>query len=282
MNSEFIGQADPMDEVGFQQALSRLGAEAPCLWAVLNVETSGCGFQPDRRPRILFERHIFSARTQGRFNATHPDVSNPVRGGYDQPSKDQYERLNQALALDRQAALQSASWGIGQVMGSNAQEVGYPDAEAMVRAMCESESAQIQVMSAFIVRKGLHKALQRQDWAAFALGYNGPSYRDNQYDAKLAAQHALAQKEPPDLVIRRAQMYLTYLGFAPGPVDGRVGARSQSAWDAFCVRQGLPHGVLDVSALPALRCSLEEATRTSSSSPQHQRPAAGPCLQAKV
>jgi hypothetical protein len=31
------------------------------------------------------------------------------------------------MALDEQAALRSASWGIGQIMGFNAKEAGFAD-----------------------------------------------------------------------------------------------------------------------------------------------------------
>jgi hypothetical protein len=36
--------------------------------AVLTVETLGSGFLPDRRPRILFERHFFPSETKGAFD----------------------------------------------------------------------------------------------------------------------------------------------------------------------------------------------------------------------
>ena len=39
------------------------------------VETSGQGFLPNRRPQILFERHIFSTLTKRRFDASHPNIS---------------------------------------------------------------------------------------------------------------------------------------------------------------------------------------------------------------
>jgi hypothetical protein len=42
------------------------------IWAVFSVETSGCGFLTDRRPKILFERHIFSHLTNGRYDAQNP------------------------------------------------------------------------------------------------------------------------------------------------------------------------------------------------------------------
>ena len=42
-------------------------------------------------------------------------------------------------------------------------------------------------MANFVRSCGLHKALANHDWAAFAQGYNGPSYAKNQYDTLLAA-----------------------------------------------------------------------------------------------
>jgi hypothetical protein len=98
----------------------RLGVKAAEIWAVLTVETMGSGFLPDRRPQILFERHIFRRETDGAFDATAPEVSSPAAGGYGALGAHQYDRLGQAIRLDRQAALRSTSWGIGQVMGFNA------------------------------------------------------------------------------------------------------------------------------------------------------------------
>ncbi|MGG7377547.1 N-acetylmuramidase domain-containing protein, partial [Escherichia coli] len=42
------------------------------MWAVIHVESSGAGYQADRRPKILFERHVFHRLTGGRFDAAHP------------------------------------------------------------------------------------------------------------------------------------------------------------------------------------------------------------------
>lgn len=53
MNDEFTKTALPLDSTGLQTALDRLGVTAAQFWAVLHVETSGCGFDVDRRPAIL-------------------------------------------------------------------------------------------------------------------------------------------------------------------------------------------------------------------------------------
>src|SRR5271157_2013129 len=174
MATAFKGTALPLDQEGISEVTDRMGIRAAELWTVLTVETSGCGFLPDRRPKILFERHIFSRETQSRFDASNPDISDRTPGGYGAGGANQYDRLEQALALDRIAALRSTSWGIGQIMGFNAEIAGYNDVEALVDAMTVSENEQLRAMAGEIIRNGLHKALSAHDWPAFSRGYDGP------------------------------------------------------------------------------------------------------------
>src|SRR5438309_11908810 len=117
---EFVGTAFPLSQSGVNETLTSSGLGIAELWAVLSVETTGCGFLPDRRPKILFERHVFSRETGHRFDVSERDLSNPRPGGYGAAGESQYERLGRAIGLDRNAALRSTSWGIGQVMGDNA------------------------------------------------------------------------------------------------------------------------------------------------------------------
>ena len=114
-----------MSNTGLVHACEALGAAPTDLWAVLSVETEGFGFLGDRRPQILFERHIFHKQTGGKFDAENPDISNKFPGGYAGHSGE-YPRLQRALALARDAALQSTSWGIGQVMGSITSPQAFP------------------------------------------------------------------------------------------------------------------------------------------------------------
>src|SRR5262249_14655771 len=215
---------------------------------------------PDRRPVILFERHVFSRETNHAFDAAHPDISNPQAGGYGAGGAAQYERLQRALALDRRAALHSASWGIGQLMGFNAQIAGYADVEAMVAAMTVSESEQLLGMAGEIIHNQLDRALRGHDWTTFARGYNGPAYAKNSYDTRLAAAHQKYVLGPlPDLVIRAAQIYLTYLGYHPGPIDGVTGRFTRSALNEFQERQGTTiAGDVTEEQLVPLKQAVEE------------------------
>jgi len=244
----------PLDAQGLKQALGVLSGGAAELWAVIAVETSGCGFLPDGRTKILFERHVFSKHTSGRFDAQHPDISNPRPGGY-LGDAGEYGRLKRAIALDREAALLSTSWGLGQVMGYNAKYAGYPSVGAMVEAFGASESAQVVGMASFIKSQGLASALQAHDWARFARGYNGPAYRKNSYDTRLAAHlEYLKHGGLPDVNVRAAQVYLTYLGFDVRGVDGVVGRFTRSALNQFQQANGLAlTDKVDTTTLEALR-----------------------------
>src|SRR5574340_43295 len=260
MSTAFTGQALPLDPDGLAQVTEHLGVKAPELWAVLGVETGGCGFLPDRRPVILFERHIFSRATAHRYDDAYPDISRRTPGGYGERGAWQYQRLERACALDRKAALESASWGIGQVMGFNARLAGYDDGEKMVAEMIASENRQLLAMARLITENRLDRALRAHDWAGFARGYNGPDYARNQYDSRLAAAHCKYPQGPlPDLALRAAQIYLTYLGFHPGPVDGVMGRYTRAALREFQEERGLPEGdAVDDVVLAALRAEVDK------------------------
>lgn len=200
----FIGQTLALDSSGMNSVMAALDVQPQNIWAVLQVETGQCGFLPDRRPTILFERHIFYRLTRGAFKSTHPNICNPIQGGYGAPGAYQYTRLNQAMALNPDAALQSTSWGIGQVMGQYFSLAGYSDVETLVAAMIESEGAQLDAFRAYLESTRLAAPLRSHDWASFARGYNGPDYAANHYDTQLSAAYQRFSSGPlPDLKIRQ-------------------------------------------------------------------------------
>ncbi|OJT20175.1 hypothetical protein BO221_33910 [Archangium sp. Cb G35] len=275
--TRFTGAATPLTAQGIQACADKLSVHPAEIWAVLQIETRGCGYFTDRRPAILFERHVFSRRTHGRFDAQAPDISNPKAGGY-ASGPAEYPRLERAMALDEQAALESASWGLGQVMGYHAAELGYGSVEQFVSRMMASEDEQLAAMAAFIQHHGLAQALRDHDWAAFAHGYNGAGYAKNEYDKKLAAAwQRLSSHAPPDLGVREGQLLLTFLGFEPGTVDGAFGARTKAALNRFQGEHHLPlSSGFDPATLEALRrlAHPPPSTVSSAESPVRQEPVA--------
>jgi peptidoglycan hydrolase-like protein with peptidoglycan-binding domain len=226
MADEFIGDPAPLRDRDYRNAADSLGCSVAAIRAVAEVESSGGGFLPDGRPKLLYERHVFHARTRGRFGAAYPALSSPQRGGYLGGARE-YDRLAAAIALDRKAALESASWGKFQVMGFNAGLAGYADVERFVAAMVSGEPAQLAAFVAFIKACKLDGALVRGDWAAFARGYNGSAFAQNGYDRKIAAAHARFAGNDADPLLRlgdngtAVSRLQALIGQAPDGVFGR-------------------------------------------------------------
>jgi hypothetical protein len=171
----------------YQSVARTIGCSIAAVRAVAEVEAQGSGFQRDGRPKILFEAHWFADLTGDRYNDSHPDISSATwnRDLYIGGAAE-WDRMYKAVCLDRNAALQSASWGLGQVMGFNHRQAGYTTPEAFVRDMHESEGKQLAAMFGFIRSNGLAQYLIDLDWESFAFHYNGESYKINQYHIKLA------------------------------------------------------------------------------------------------
>jgi len=260
----FQGAGFALSAEGLSEVASNLGVHAPEIWAILGVETKGRGYLPDRRPEILYERHIFHRLTGGRFD--DGDISDRSPGGYGPTGPHQYERLAAAMekgpgADVRSAALRGTSWGLGQIMGENFAAAGFQNVEDMVAAMSQSEDAQLAAMGSFLVATKLRASLQAHDWTTFARRYNGPNFVINRYDVRLNAEfQKFSVGVLPDLHVRAAQLYLTYLGFHPGPVDGVAGSHTLSALTQFQDRNGLEHtNNVDDDTVAQLREALAPA-----------------------
>jgi len=95
------------------------------------------------------------------------------------------------------------------VTGAHWAWLGYPSVDALVEEAREGLAGQLRLMARYIEKAGLAEALRAHDWAAFARGYNGPAYRRNRYDTKLAAAYAIYQKVSFDLGLNAGAETLT-------------------------------------------------------------------------
>jgi hypothetical protein len=166
----------PLGAADFAAAAQRLGCEAAVVQAVVQVESGPAGaFGPDGRPIILYEPHIFSRRTNRRFDATNPNVSYPTwdRTKYPRTQGERWNQLKEAFALDPENALASASYGLFQIMGFNHQLCGFANATDFVVDMAKSQVRQLAAFEAFVRSNNLVDEMQRKDWEGFARGYNG-------------------------------------------------------------------------------------------------------------
>lgn len=168
------------------------------LKAVVEVEASGKGFIGDV-PKILYEPHIMHRlltkknyiTIRNNLMKAHPNLCYPRWGTYKYGAESiQHRRLEIASQFNRDTALESCSWGLGQVMGFHWKSLGYESLQAFINDMYESEAKQLEAMIRFIKVNGLLLALKNKDWVKFARGYNGSGYAKNKYHIKLANAYA--------------------------------------------------------------------------------------------
>lgn len=168
------------------------------LKAVVEVEASGKGFIGDE-PKILYEPHIMHRlltkknyiTIRNNLMKAHPNLCYPRWGTYKYGAESiQHRRLEIASQFNRDTALESCSWGLGQVMGFHWKSLGYESLQAFINDMYESEAKQLEAMIRFIKVNGLLLALKNKDWVKFARGYNGSGYAKNKYHIKLANAYA--------------------------------------------------------------------------------------------
>jgi hypothetical protein len=172
----------------FADAAQMLGVDVAAVRAVDSIESLGRGFHANGEPVILFERHKFHRHTGGRFD-DHPDISSPKPGGYGASSR-QHARLREAVELDRDAALKSASWGRFQILGENYEQAGFDTLQSFINAMYRDERSQLMAFVRFVLNDPvMARALRQQDWVTFAERYNGPAQAKHNYSGRLAQAH---------------------------------------------------------------------------------------------
>jgi hypothetical protein len=259
----FVTRRDKVD------AAELLGTSVEVIEAVTAVEARGSGFITQTTwPIILFEGHIFHRHSGGRFSDDHPTISHRswtkknYRGG-----RREYDRLSRALALcgdDPTAALKSCSWGMFQIMGFNHEASGFKTVTDFVNAMATGEREQLIAFCQFVLsNESMARALRDQDWAGFARRYNGPGYKANRYDTKLAAAFAQARRTAQDpesdakteernrmVQVQAALNAAVGAGLSP---DGWIGPKTRGALEAFQKEAGLPvTGDPDTATIDAL------------------------------
>lgn len=176
-------------EADFALAAKQLGCSIGAVKAVNEVEAGGkSGFLPDGQVVILFEPHIFSRYTQHKYDKSHPRISSRKwnKSLYGATGQNQHNKLAQAVALDRDAALMACSWGAFQIMGFNWKTCGYASLQKFITDM-HTAAGQFRGFVGYVKTRGLADELQRLDAAGFAEGYNGDGYAANKYDVKIAA-----------------------------------------------------------------------------------------------
>ena len=173
-------------------AATRLGVSAKHIEMIRAVESSGQSFDNAGRPIILFEPHIFHRRTNGSAGVTSFSYPSWGQKPYPKSYDARWSQMADAAAHDEEAALESASWGLFQIMGFHWQALGYQSARDFAGRMVASEAEHLEAVVRFIEVNGLAPALRAcrandpDSCRTFAKAYNGSGYEKNSYHVKMA------------------------------------------------------------------------------------------------
>lgn len=181
----------------YEKAADELGVPLATVRAFAEVESNGGGFIDGKRPKVQYEPHIMYKRLKANkgdvfantAKTSYPDLVSVKMGSYQSLNAEDRDMDRAAKLIDRVSALESASWGMFQVMGFNWKTCGYKDVQAFVNAQYTS-AGQLDTFVRFIRADArLLAALKAKDWATAARIYNGPLYAKNAYDTKLASAY---------------------------------------------------------------------------------------------
>lgn len=166
------------------------GIEVSALKAFIQVETGGIGFAKDTGKLIIqFEPAWFKKKApyapSGAWSVNKVDRQSQ-----------EWIAFNDAFGKNPNAAMESCSIGIGQIMGFHFKTLGYKSVGEMWDDAKRGEYQQVLQMVRFIRSMPLlYKALAEKNWHLVATYYNGSGYRD------LAKKYG---REPYDISMRKA------------------------------------------------------------------------------
>lgn len=149
--------------------------------AVIKVESGGIGFAADGRIIIQFEPSWFKRKSP--YTPSGLWYQNGV-----ERQAAEWKAFNDAFAKNPNAAMESTSIGLMQVMGFHYKLLGFKSVGAMWDFAKVSEANQLELAIRFIKsNKKLDTSLKNGDAATFAYYYNGSQYKKYKYDTRLIA-----------------------------------------------------------------------------------------------
>lgn len=168
--------------------------EPATLLAFIEVETGGRGFADDERLIIQFEPAWFKR------NAPFAPSGKWSQNGVEKQSAE-WLAFNDAFKINAEAAMESTSIGLGQIMGFHWKRLGFTSVGEMWDDAKKGLPTQVEQILKFICTDNrLFAAIINLDWHTVASIYNGSKYRE------LAAKLG---REPYDVSMSKA--YNKYL-----------------------------------------------------------------------
>lgn len=186
----------------YQRCAGSYNIETELVQAIVKVEAGTAGFWASDNMKLLYEGHIAYKETSGDLRARLVKEGLAWRSWGDVPygkASLSRERLRKAIDIAGDQAYRWASYGLGQVMGFNAVQIGYPSAKNMFEKFLTGEPAQLEAIMRFIRTNNILQALRDHNWHKVARIYNGSGYQKHNYHGRLEQAYLNFKRNKPEL-----------------------------------------------------------------------------------
>lgn len=157
----------------------KYGISYASLKAVIEVESGGIGFASDGKIIIQFEPSWFKRKSP------YTPSGKWSQNGVERQSKE-WIAFNDAFSKNPNAAMESTSIGLMQVMGFHYSLLGFKTVGAMWDFAKVSEANQLELGLKFIKSNTkMYNALKKNDFNIFAYYYNGSAYKKFNYHTRM-------------------------------------------------------------------------------------------------
>lgn len=165
------------------------GLEYAKVKAVIDVESGGIGFASDTGKIILqFEPSWY------RRKAPYTPSGKWSQNGVERQSQE-WIAFNDAFSKNANAAMESTSIGLMQVMGFHYKLLGFKTVGEMWDYAKVSEENQLRLGMRFIKsNEKMFNALKTGDWRTFSYYYNGSAYEKFNYHNRLESAYKKSSK----------------------------------------------------------------------------------------
>ena len=172
-------------QADYDDAAAIAGVAPVWLQTIAQIESLQTALSAAGQPIIRIEPHWWKKLAPEEAGAV--DELKPLNPSDQARRWANFERLH---ALNPDAATRCSSFGCSQIMGFNHEICGFKNPGLFLQAMKRGARPQLIATARFISHprnERLRKAMLAGDVHAVAHHYNGPKYRQNKYDEKLAA-----------------------------------------------------------------------------------------------
>lgn len=266
---------EPQTVAACRVASRKYGVPVSIILAVVETESNGVTYAKvagRSEPLIRWEGHYFDQRLNGakREEARRLGLASPRAGGVKNPAG-QAARWDQlyipAARIDAEAATESISMGVGQVMGAHDSKLGFKSAVEMFKYCRLGVTEQVDIMMRYCQKFNLIDELQRADFAGFARGYNGPSYKKYSYDSKMrtAAKRYTnlddAEANAEGISVAKPARAIRAEGMLRMGTEGARVREAQALLNRAAVKCGFGTVIIDGDFGPSTKAAVKEFQR---------------------